>query len=450
MYEEFKARMARQGSYMGQAFKNQSDMIMDATFSRDPAYRICYLQEKDAIFPEQTLNGYKQAKAVYAGREVYDMDDIRGFERIEAKFLVHTYRSLSANDAEDYYLQFRPLAHGKNKNIRVGAYVFIPNDIGVYELWLIVANDSRPQFPQFYVLQCDFLAKWHIDEQDATRYEGMRVDTGSYFSWCVGRTQSSYNSGVWQDYVFQTPENQKKLWMPTNMDTNTINYNEHITISNNPLRRISWEVTKVMNDEPLGITKITLAQQASYDTRDNLSWVNTTTDELSDVDLGNAYDFYEPRTNNKAQHTKVLPLDTAEVEQIIGDENIITFSGVKPSLKIGGGYKTFTSDLNIAGKPYWRIHYVNNDTNICTVKFKYNDDELVCDNALKEFVVTDKTKISFGEQFGIQFKYNSEKPNELKIKCQSILNMLGGKVIIEAGNSQFTTYASLEVEVEGL
>ena len=90
MYEEFKARMARQGSYMGQAFKNQSDMIMDATFSRDPAYRICYLQEKDAIFPEQTLNGYKQAKAVYAGREVYDMDDIRGFERIEAKFLVHT------------------------------------------------------------------------------------------------------------------------------------------------------------------------------------------------------------------------------------------------------------------------------------------------------------------------------------------------------------------------
>ena len=196
MYEEFKARMARQGSYIGQAFKNQSDMIMDATFSRDPAYRICYLQEKDAIFPEQTLNGYKQAKAVYAGREVYDMDDIRGFERIEAKFLVHTYRSLSANDAEDYYLQFRPLAHGKNKNIRVGAYVFIPNDIGVYELWLIVANDSRPQFPQFYVLQCDFLAKWHIDEQDATRYEGMRVDTGSYFSWCVGRTQSSYNSGV--------------------------------------------------------------------------------------------------------------------------------------------------------------------------------------------------------------------------------------------------------------
>ena len=43
MFEDFKTRMARKGSYMGQVLKNQSDMIMDATFTRDIAFRNCYL-----------------------------------------------------------------------------------------------------------------------------------------------------------------------------------------------------------------------------------------------------------------------------------------------------------------------------------------------------------------------------------------------------------------------
>ena len=168
MFEDFKNRMARQGNYMGQVLKNQSDVIMDATFSRDPAYRVCYLQVKDTVFPEQTLNGYKQAKAVYAGDEVYDMDELRGFERIEAKYLVKSYLSIQG-DTIDYMLQFRPNVHGTNPNIRVGALVFIPDDLGVYNLWLIVARDDRPQFPQFYVLRCDFLAKWHISKECAMK-----------------------------------------------------------------------------------------------------------------------------------------------------------------------------------------------------------------------------------------------------------------------------------------
>lgn len=452
MFEDFKNRMARQGSYMGQALKTQADAIMDATFSRDPAYRVCYLQGKNTVFPEQTLNGYKQAKAVYAGREVYDMDELRGFERIEAKYLVKSYYSI-AGDTIDYMLQFRPNVHGTNPNIRVGAFVFIPDDLGVYNLWLIVARDDRPQFPQFYVLRCDFLAKWHISEEDRVRYDGAHVDTGTIFSWCVARIQSSYNSGVWTDYSTTSVENQKKLWLPTNNDTRTIVYNEHITISDNPYRRTSWEVTKYVDTEPQGLVKLTLAQQLEYSPRDDLSWVNTYSDEISATNHGIEYDFYEPRTNDKTQHTEVLPLDVVEVQEANEDENIITFSGVKPSLKVGGSYKTFTAHLNILGKPYWRIHYLLNDTVVCTANFKYHGDELVCNNTMGELDV-DKTKISYSQNgtkvFGIQFKYNAEHPMELKVKCQSILDMLGGKIVIQAGDSQFATSASLDVEVESL
>lgn len=195
MFDQFKNRMMAQGGQMGKALKRQSDIIMDATFTRDIAYRKVYLQDKDTIFPEQTIEGYKQAKDVYAGKTGYDPRKLSGFKPIDAKYLINKYYSLSG-DTIDYYLQFRPLEHGKNENIRVGAYVFIPDDLGVYNLWLIVARDDRPQFPQFYVLRCDFLAKWHISHDDATRYEGVHVDIGTYFSWAVARIQSSYNSGV--------------------------------------------------------------------------------------------------------------------------------------------------------------------------------------------------------------------------------------------------------------
>ena len=88
---------------------------MDATFTRDIAFRKCYIQDKDTIFPEQTLESYRKAKSVYAGKSQYDPKKMKGFKPIDAKYLVHTYYSISG-DTIDYYLQFRPNVHGKNPN----------------------------------------------------------------------------------------------------------------------------------------------------------------------------------------------------------------------------------------------------------------------------------------------------------------------------------------------
>lgn len=431
---------------MGKALKYQSDVIMDATFKRDIAFRTCYLQDKDYHFPEQNIESYRKAKSVYADKSKYDPRRMKGFKPIDAKYLVKSYYSIQS-DTVDYYLQFRPNEHGKNPNIRVGAYVFIPDDLGVYNLWLIVARDDRPQFPQFYVLRCDFLAKWHISENDRVNYEGAHVDSGTYFSWAVARIQSSYNSGVWTDYLTTSVENQKKMWLPTNSDTQTIIYNEHLTISNNPLRRTSWEVTKVVDTEPMGLTKLTLAQQLEYDSRDNLSWVNTTSNKLSDTEHGIDYDFFQPRTNDMVQHTYV--------NEPIADNNIITFSGVKPNLKCGGSYKTYTANFYNNGQlvgytPYWSITYIKDGVEVCVAKFDYSGDDLVVNGA---FDVSQDRKVIFGEDvFGIQYSYNAEKPSEIKIRCLSILNMIGGKLIIkaEASSGQNNLSASIEVEVDGL
>lgn len=444
MFDQYRNRMKSQGGQMGKALKRQSDVIMDATFHRDIAFRTCYIQDKDTIFPEQTIEAYRKAKSVYAGKSEYDPRKLKGFKPIDAKYLVSKYYSITG-DTIDYYLQFRPNAHGKNPNIRVGAYVFIPDDLGVYNLWLIVARDDKPQFPQFYVLRCDFVAKWHISEEDTVHYDGVHVDTGTYFSWAVARIQSSYNSGVWTDYSTTSVENQKKLWFPTNSDTQTIIYNEHITISNNPLRRTSWEVTKVIDTEPDGLTKITLAQQLEYSSRDDLSWVNTTSNKLSDTEHGIDYDFFQLRTNDVAQHSPIN-------EEVVSSD-IISFSGVTPNLKCGGSYKTYTANFYNNGQlveytPYWSITYFKDDVEVCTVRLDYSGDDLVVNG---DFEVSKDRKVTFGEDlFGIQYSYNAEKASEIKIRCLSILNMVGGKLIIKVGKAPSEQAASIEVEVEGL
>lgn len=445
MSEQFRKRMMSQGGQMGKALKRQSDVIMDSTFTRDIAFRKCYIQDKDTIFPEQTIESYRKAKSVFSDKSKYDPRRMKGFKPVDCKYLVKSYYSISG-DTIDYYLQFRPNEHANNLNIRVGAYVFIPDDLGVYNLWLIVARDDRPQFPQFYVLRCDFLTKWYISENDRVNYEGAHVDTGTYFSWAVARIQSSYNSGIWTDYLTTSVENQKKLWLPTNIDTQTIIYNEHITISNNPLRRTSWEVTKVVDTEPSGLTKITLAQQLEYGQRDDLCWVNTTSNQLSDSEHGINYDFFQLRTNDQMQHLAAND---------VTNKSYISFSGVKSNLKCGGSYKTFTANFYNNGQiveytPYWTLSYFKNDIEVCVVRFRYSGNDLIVNG---DFDVSNDRKVTFGDDlFGIQYSYNTEKPSEIKIRCLSILNMVGGKLVIkaEASSGKGNLSASIEAEVDGL
>jgi hypothetical protein len=138
------------------------------------------------------------------------------------------------------------------------------------------------------------------------------------------------------------------------------------------------------------------------------------------------------------------------------NDSIISFSGVKSSLKVGGSYKTYTANFYkngefVESKPHWTLSYFKNDFEICKVYFIYSGDDLVVDGDVS---VSKDRKITFGEDvFGIQYSYNASKPYELKIKCLSILNMLGGKLVIKAessptGMDNLTT--SIEVEVEGL
>lgn len=245
-------------------------------------------------------------------------------------------------------------------------------------------------------------------------------------------------------------ENQLKAIVPTNPDTNTIVYNERFVISDNPLRRIAWEVSKVENTTTFGLTKLTFTQELEHDSIDNWSWINFDSDNYSDAETGIEYDFYKIRGNDNEIHTMEDPYFI--------DESIISYTGVKPAMKAGGSFKKFTARfLNhgefVESKPYWKIEYRNSDALICTVRFIYADGQLVCNNS-DEILTVDKNKITYVENnepiFGIKYLYDPENPMDIQLKCLPILNMIGGSVVLNVADEESITSASLTVEVEGL
>ena len=344
MFDKFKQRHLAGGNSMSQAMLNQSDSIMNATFDRDPAFK------------RVLING----------------------EYIDSKYKVHAYTSLSAGNSIDYYLQFRPGVY-----YDPGTYVDIPNRDGKYERWLIVLQDDLPQFPMHYVLKCDWTLKWVLD--------------GKIYS-CLGvhRSQLSYNSGLWTDFNFTTPENQTKIWLPTTQDTKTLNYGQRVLISNNELHPIAWEVSKIEDTLPFGVTKLTFTQCQFDEHRDNAKLMIA--------------DYYA--SNIELEPKVEIP------PKPFGDHSRITFNGTQQVLKVNGSYKTITAhfydreknELDI--EPFW------------TIKFPSDEDK---------------------DKFDI-----FEDGKNLKIKCLNYYDLIGKIVTICLNDESGTMLSTLDLEVVGL
>lgn len=260
MLELYKKRLNASGTHMGDALKKQSDMIMDKTFTRDIAYRKCFIDGKP----------------------------------IDAKYIVHTYYTIS-KDAVDYHLQFRPGVH-----YPIGTYIDVPDDIGEYHTWLIVARSDEPQFVKYNILKCNWTFRW--------------MD-GDIVRECLGvlRSRNSYNSGLWLDYYMTIPENQNQFIVPTNEITQTIDYNTRFLISDNKIHPIAWEVSKREDMFPTGVTWITLKQSLFNPDWDNMELM-----------IANYF-----KRNNKE------PAEGCEDK-----EYKIVYSGT-PHIKAGGSFKTY-------------------------------------------------------------------------------------------------------------
>lgn len=252
---------------IGQIYKEQSDDLMEWTWEADEQSKFCYIYDwKHDDSPNMNIGmTYENTTKT----------------PIDAKILVSKYGSID-KDSPTLQCQFKPsqkeyfteeddlfyMEEYRKKyqldDIFVGMYLDVPDKKGVYHRHLICMKDVEQNFQKYFLLPCDYLLQWVQTKADKRYRRSM---------WCVLKSQSSYNSGIWVDNVTASQQNQELLFIPTNEVSDTIYYvsesdeNNQRLIVDVPNYSIdnwtpnTWVVSKVERVNVRGRTKLTLYQK---------------------------------------------------------------------------------------------------------------------------------------------------------------------------------------------
>ena len=347
MLDSYRLRMAALGGYEGEARRRNAQKIMDSAWMRDVATKPVYVKWVDSGLPV-----------------VDDDDDV-----LYAKYNVKSYHNITGDEVA-YLLQFRLDDMRDRPDIKVGSYVYIPNEMDEYEWWLIWHYDDRPQFRQFSILKCTWTYKW------TSFKDGHRI-----IHQCLGvtRNQNNYNSGCWLDYTFEIVEQQHVMLMPSNDDTNILTYNTRLLVSNvGRYPPIAWKISKVQPSVVNDTVRFTMTQE-QYNA---------------------AVDDYELMIAN--YRTSAVEPELLESEEIPTISDLeITYSN-SPTVKAGGGYKKFSLKeradnklVDVTEAVEWNVDFEGNEDKIeCvtkdnTVKVKCKPDYSLIS---KTFILTAHSK----------------------------------------------------------
>ena len=355
MFDAYKNRMAARGRNMSDMLRMQSNMVIEQTWDRDPNYRQVYVVKVDSGLPEVTAE----------------------HELIDAKFNVTTYPNITS-DEPAYLLQFRHGEEKRHPEIGIGSYVYMEDEDHDWKWWLISLLDERPQFRQYYIMECNWTFKWVANGKI---YEHLGVQ----------RIQQSYNSGQWSGDRLDFVDNVTSAWLCTNSDTITIGYDTRFLISD-PRRRppIAWATSKIEDTQPIGLSKLKFTQEPFNPDTDN--------EELMIADYYK--NSIEPKPINPQE--PITPTAT------------ITYSGTKPTIKVGGSWKTFTS--------------------------AFKDES----TTVSKWTVSDENgDISGNTNYTIEYI-----GNQIKLKVAQNYNLIGTVLIVQVVGTDNST-AEVQVEVIG-
>lgn len=354
MFESYRNRMALSGNSVGEMLRRQSNAVIEQTWERDPNARQVYVVKVNSGLPE--------VKAEH--------------ELIDIKFNVKTYSNITS-DEPSYWMQFRHGEEKRNPDIGIGSYVYMEDEDHEWKWWMIQHLDERPFFRQYQILECNYTFRWITDGKI---YETLGIQ----------RVQQSYNSGSWDGDRFTFVDNITSAILPTNSDTVTISYNHRFMITD-PRRPtpLVWAVSKVEDTTPLGLTVLKFTQETYSPTLDN-----------KELMLCNYYSSeIQPE-----QHDKISDLYAMAT---------ITYSGTKPTLKVGGNFKTFIASFS-------------------------NQSATV-----ERWLISDENgNITADENYVIEYDNN----NNLKLKVARNYELIGTVLIIQAIGTDGST-AEIQMEV---
>ena len=303
MFEAYKSRMAHRGANMSEMLRMQSNMVIEQTWDRDPNYRRVYVVKVSRGLPEVTDK----------------------HELVDVKFNVDTYQKVGSNEPA-YHLQFRHGAEKHNPDIGVGSYVYMEDEDGAWKWWMIVALDERPQFRQYAILECNWKFSWVVDGR-------------IYYHLGILRNGSTTREADENSYTSIVNGNMI-CWMATNTETQTISHDQRFLISDaGRMPPLCYSVATISDSMPIGITKFVMSQSTFDQSHDN-----------ADLMLANYYS------------SSVEPVEL-DIEQEFASTATISYSGTRPTIKVGGSQKVFTPVFNVEGTTVtqWLVSDENGD-----------------------------------------------------------------------------------------
>ena len=388
---------------VGQIVKEQSDFLMEDTWWNDPQSKVCYIYD------------YKHDDQPNINKGMtYDTTDKY---RIDAKFIIAKYQSISGDQIE-YHVLFRPsqkrefneedelyyyetdYAFYYRSEFPIGLYIDIPDDQGIYRKYLIVGQEIANQFVKFFVLPCDYKLCW-IENLNNKRIKRQM--------WSCLRNQNSYTSGLWSGDRLVSLDNVNQVWLPMNDITERIHYisednenNQRLIISTLSPNPSVWTVSKVQDLNPLGILKLTYKQTVFDEHTDYIDW-----------DTGEMYVDYWIN-------------DIAPTEEVKSNTVTAEITALNNYLKIGGSYKLLTVIFTDEEGNDVTENYLSEITTECWKCFI--DDEEITESELVSWLSdseNNKIKIKFEKDFSYLTKV-------LKVQC--IVEDIVGEIELELRN----------------
>lgn len=289
MYENFRNRMSREGQFIGETMRKQSDTVVNATWLNSIAARRVQVKWLDMGLP----------KAYNSPSE---------FESpLDAHFELKSSYSISSGESP-YYLTFRPGELVHHPEIRIGAYVSVPNVDNIPEWWMIVFIEDDNELKKIYIMKCNWTFKWVVD--------------GKIYSH-LGILRNGSSSREADENTYTTVVNGNcMMWMATNSDTQTLRYGQRLLISDKGrVPPLCYSVSDIADTRPIGITKFVLSQNTYDSSHDN-----------AELMLANYYS------------SEILPQDSENTTEPATAFNI-SYNGAKPTIKVGGSAKVFTAQL---------------------------------------------------------------------------------------------------------
>jgi hypothetical protein len=282
MFDYFKNRMAVRGRNMSEILRMQSNAVIEHTWMNDPNYRQVYVVRVNHGLPEVT-------------------DE---HELVDVKFNVDTYQKVESNEPA-YHLQFRHGSEKQNPDICIGSYVYIADEDGVWKWWMITSLDERPQFRQYTINECNWTFGWVVD--------------GKIYQHLGILRQGSSTREVDENSYTSVVNGNAVIWMATNVDTQTIGHDQRFLISDSGrMPPLCFSVATINDVMPVGLTKFVMSQSTFDANHDNAELMLA--------------DYYSTSVEPSMTNAENSTIRTAT----------LTYSGTKPTIKIGGSWKTFT------------------------------------------------------------------------------------------------------------